>query len=183
MSAGRPGPNGRDDWRPRPPGPEEKRGATATSPNRDNDDQKMPTLGERLRSPRTWLWLIATWLLIFLLQSVFLPQPADRTAISYTFFKEQVQAGNVAKITSRGEAVQGEFKAAVKEPTAPPSSSPSPSSAPTSPPSPTRSGWSRSWRSGGCGSPPSRWRSRARPCSPSSSPSGRRCCCSAASSG
>jgi cell division protease FtsH len=48
-------------------------------------------------------WLIAS--LLFGSASV-LP-------ISYTFFREQVEAGNVATVTTQGEAVQGTFKTAV----------------------------------------------------------------------
>ena len=33
--------------------------------------------------------------------------------VSYTFFREQVEAGNVAEITTQGEAVQGVFQKAV----------------------------------------------------------------------
>ena len=34
----------------------------------------------------------------------------------YTFFKQQVIAGNVSEITSRGEDIQGLFKQAVADP-------------------------------------------------------------------
>ena len=40
---------------------------------------------------------------------LFFPEPAAIT-IPYTFFKQQVEAGNVADVTSVGESIQGSFK-------------------------------------------------------------------------
>jgi len=34
----------------------------------------------------------------------------QRTEITYTFFKQQVNAGNVATINSRGDTMQGHFR-------------------------------------------------------------------------
>jgi arabinose-5-phosphate isomerase len=48
-----------------------------------------------------------------------LPEPQDRLTVPYTFFKQQVASGNVSKITSRGEDIQGVFKQPVADPAAP----------------------------------------------------------------
>ncbi|MEN3361133.1 MAG: cell division protease FtsH [Mycobacteriales bacterium] len=63
---------------------------------------------------RLW-WVIALALLInYVFASVLLsPQ---RTAVSYTFFRQQAQAGNVAEITSTGDTIQGQFRTAVAYP-------------------------------------------------------------------
>jgi len=52
-----------------------------------------------------------------LLVPLLFPEPQDRITVPYTFFKQQVADGNVASITSRGEAIQGMFKRAVQDPT------------------------------------------------------------------
>jgi cell division protease FtsH len=45
------------------------------------------------------------------------PEPQDRVTVPYTFFKQQIAAGNVTEITSRGEDIQGVFKLPVGNPT------------------------------------------------------------------
>jgi len=52
------------------------------------------------------VFLAVNWLVA----PVVMPDTNDRITIPYTAFKEQVQAGNVADITTRAEAVQGTFK-------------------------------------------------------------------------
>ncbi|WP_205650646.1 ATP-dependent zinc metalloprotease FtsH [Actinoplanes solisilvae] len=42
--------------------------------------------------------------------SSFLLSPPQREPVSYTFFVSQVQAGNVAEITSTGDTIEGQFK-------------------------------------------------------------------------
>jgi cell division protease FtsH len=57
---------------------------------------------------RTWwiilIALVANWVLASLLLG------AQRTTVSYTFFRQQVQAGNVTEITSTGDAMEGQFR-------------------------------------------------------------------------
>jgi cell division protease FtsH len=72
-----------------------------------------------MRSRRFWLTLAALLLLNWLLAPILFPEPRDRLSIPYTLFKQQVTAGNVAEITSRGDAVQGTFKAPVVDPVPP----------------------------------------------------------------
>ncbi len=106
----------RDGSRPRPPGPEEKRGATATS---DKPDKPKPSMLDQFRSPRFWLVLLALLAINWVVAPLLFPEPHDRVTVPYTFFKQQVTAGNVAKITSRADDIQGEFKQAVADPNPP----------------------------------------------------------------
>jgi cell division protease FtsH len=121
------GPNDRaDGGRPRPPGPEERRGATATS----GDDRRkpQPSLGDVFRTPRFWITLVLLLALNWLLVPLLFPEPNDRVTVPYTFFREQVQAGNVLEITSRGDDIQGTFKQPVTAPPepVPPGATPTP---------------------------------------------------------
>ncbi len=66
---------------------------------------------------------------------VFFPEPSSIT-IPYTFFKKQVEAGNVENVSSVGDSIRGSFKTEV---TYPPQESQAPSAkAPASPPSDQR---------------------------------------------
>jgi cell division protease FtsH len=78
----------------------------------DNGRQKPPDWRRLTR--RLW-WIAALFLLVnWLVMSVLLsPQ---RTTVSYTFFRQQVQSGNVTEITSTGDTIEGEFRKAVKYP-------------------------------------------------------------------
>ena len=101
--------------RRRPPGPEERRGATATS-NDNRDGTQRPGMWSSLRLPRFWIILVGLLLLNQILLPIFFPQPQDRILVPYTFFKQQVEAGNVAEITGQGEDIQGVFKQPVADP-------------------------------------------------------------------
>ena len=103
----------RRDERPRPPGPEEKGGATATSGQRDKNK---PSMLDQMRAPRFWVILLIMLAVNWLVVPLLFPEPRDRVTVPYTFFKQQVAAANVAKITSRGDDIQGEFKQAVTDP-------------------------------------------------------------------
>jgi len=59
-------------------------------------------------------WMRFGWMLVILLAlnwiiSSFLLAPPERTPVSYTFFLSQVQAVNVAEITSTGDTIEGSF--------------------------------------------------------------------------
>jgi cell division protease FtsH len=73
-----------------------------------------------LPSPlRRWLGLAIFPLLLglnFLLISVVSPGQPPRIEVSYTFFKQQVEAGNVVEISTRADTIQGTFKQAVTYP-------------------------------------------------------------------
>jgi cell division protease FtsH len=51
----------------------------------------------------------------YMAMRVLYPAPSS-VAVSYTFFKRQVEAGNVAKVTSAGDALHGSFKTAITYP-------------------------------------------------------------------
>ncbi|MFL6111760.1 MAG: ATP-dependent zinc metalloprotease FtsH, partial [Catenulispora sp.] len=68
----------------------------------------------RLPPKRRPPWLRFGWMLLVLLAlnwiiSSVLLAPAPRTAVAYTFFLSQVDARNVAEITSTGDMIQGTF--------------------------------------------------------------------------
>src|SRR4051794_18475012 len=56
-----------------------------------------------------WLWVGGFLVINWILMSVFMGPPA-RTSVSYTFFTDQLDAGNVQTVTSTGDTVQGEFR-------------------------------------------------------------------------
>src|ERR1700738_2223975 len=101
--------------RPRPPGPNDvQRAAPKAEPPKQS-----------LMKPRPW-WISFILVLVvnYLLVQFFLPAtPPTRIDVPYTFFKQQVAAGNVSEITSRADVIQGLFKQAVTyppdQPTAP----------------------------------------------------------------
>ena len=51
----------------------------------------------------------------YLVMRVFFPEPSSIT-VPYTFFKQQVKAGNVEDVTSVGDSIQGTFKSPVSYP-------------------------------------------------------------------
>jgi cell division protease FtsH len=59
---------------------------------------------------RTWLWFALILLANFLLVRLLLPGPEAPLEVPYTFFKEQVRAGNVEMIYSQGDSVEGRFE-------------------------------------------------------------------------
>ena len=119
-SSGHPSMNGHRQERPRPPGTEEKHGATATSHSNKKGKSRWRLTPSPLRTIKFWLilagllllnyWVIVPWLF---------PAPQDRVNVPYTFFKQQVVAGNVADITGQGQELQGDFKRPVADPTSP----------------------------------------------------------------
>ena len=78
----------------------------APAPPGGKQDGAKPNWGRVVR--RTWwlvlLALIVNWIIASTLMG------SDRTTVSYTFFREQVQAGNVAEVTSTGDTIQGVFR-------------------------------------------------------------------------
>ncbi len=104
--------------RPLRPAPTPSGRQSSASPS-DKDNASKSKLPMR---PRPW-WL--TFLLILLLNyliiSFLVPdRQQQRVEVPYTFFKQQVEAGNVAEISTRADVIQGTFKQPV---TYPPNSS------------------------------------------------------------
>src|SRR5205823_3104333 len=64
---------------------------------------------------RWWRLLLFPALLLanFVLIQQMTPGQPQRTEVSYTFFKQQVQADNVAQISTRADTIQGTFKQSV----------------------------------------------------------------------
>ncbi len=82
--------------------------------------QKPPRLGRMTDNrgrPRPSFWtILAVALLVNWLVSSMMLAEEDRARIPYTFFRAQVEAGNVSEITSTEDAIEGRFKAKVKYP-------------------------------------------------------------------
>ncbi|MFB6543373.1 ATP-dependent zinc metalloprotease FtsH [Streptomyces virginiae] len=72
-----------------------------------------PAAAPKRRMPGGWRGLILTALIVYLLANLVLSffNEGDEPTISYTEFSKQVAAGNVSKIYSKGDAIQGELKA------------------------------------------------------------------------
>src|SRR5438128_12174599 len=69
-----------------------------------------PPLPKPIR--RWWRWLLCPALLVlnYLLILFVTPGQPQRVELSYTFFKQQVTADNVAQISTRTDTIQGTFK-------------------------------------------------------------------------
>src|SRR5688572_19023345 len=126
-----PGSNGRADQptsgpngtRPRPPGPESPRLRGAPGPAGTGGDQGQRPFWNLMS--RRWLWILGGLLIANLVAtSFFSNEPTqNRNQVSYSFFKEQVETGNVADVTARGDILQGTFKRSVAPPKDPNSTS------------------------------------------------------------
>ncbi len=85
----------------------------------------------RLWPPPWWLIFLVLMIANYAVTQVFFPEPSWIT-IPYTFFKKQVEAGNVAAVSSVGDSIEGSFNTAVTYPV--PMSQPPPANAPASSP-------------------------------------------------
>jgi cell division protease FtsH len=65
---------------------------------------------------RFWWILIALLALNWYLGSQVPDQRDQRIVVPYTFFREQVERGNVQEVTSEGQTIQGEFRREVRPP-------------------------------------------------------------------
>ncbi|MFD5629546.1 MULTISPECIES: ATP-dependent zinc metalloprotease FtsH [unclassified Streptomyces] len=76
-----------------------------------------PASGKR-KMPGGWGGLILTALVVYLIANLVLSffNEGDEPTISYTEFSKQVDAGNVTKIYSKGDAIQGQLKNAQDNP-------------------------------------------------------------------
>jgi cell division protease FtsH len=64
---------------------------------------------------RFWLVLLALLAANYVIAGLVSNNPS-RESVPYSYFREQVSAGNVSEVTSTGDTIQGEFKKAVKPP-------------------------------------------------------------------
>src|SRR5512135_3043766 len=62
-----------------------------------------------------WIFLLVLLAVNWIVSSTLLAPPS-RAEVSYTYFRQQVDAGNVAEITSTGDSIDGEFRAPVRPP-------------------------------------------------------------------
>jgi cell division protease FtsH len=65
---------------------------------------------------RSWLWFALILLANFLLVRLLFPGPEAPVEVPYTFFKEEVRAGNVEAIYSQGDSIEGRFEKPVTYP-------------------------------------------------------------------
>ena len=65
---------------------------------------------------RSWLWFALILLVNFMLFRFLFPGPEAPVEVPYTFFKEEVRAGNVEAIYSQGDSVEGRFEEPVTYP-------------------------------------------------------------------
>ncbi|MFF8833636.1 ATP-dependent zinc metalloprotease FtsH [Streptomyces sp. NPDC015131] len=87
-------------------------------PPRDRTDQPWRSEGAppppppRRRMPGNWVWLLLAALAVFGLTNLALAyfDDGDGRTLSYTDFSREVADGNVAKIYSKGDAIEGELK-------------------------------------------------------------------------
>ena len=88
----------------------------ATPPGGQPGGSKDTVSYQRSMRPQPW-WVVFLVILgaNYLLTRVFFPEPSSIT-IPYTFFKEQIEAGNVENVTSVGDSIAGSFKREVSYP-------------------------------------------------------------------
>jgi cell division protease FtsH len=80
------------------------------------DPQPGPPSRPPTLPPRTWLAFLAILVANFLFMRWMFPGPGEPITVPYTFFREQIAAGNVAEIYSRGERIEGRFRTPVTYP-------------------------------------------------------------------
>lgn len=61
------------------------------------------------RGPNVWVIIGALLLLNFLIVNVFFPGQPELVEVPYTLFRDQVEAGNVVRVATRSDVLQGEF--------------------------------------------------------------------------
>ena len=101
-----------------PPGPEE--GGPGWRVEGAPGPQEKPAEG-RWRMPRLpggsrFWWILIALLAVNWFVVSLIPDRESRLNVPYTAFREQVQAGNVSEVTSRGDTIQGTFKKEVTYP-------------------------------------------------------------------
>src|SRR5215207_1924931 len=86
--------------------------------NRSDEQRRATGAGERSTMPprRSWLWFALILLANILIVRFLLPGPQAPVEVPYTFFKEEVRAGNVEAIYSQGDTVEGRFEEPVTYP-------------------------------------------------------------------
>src|SRR4051812_20388141 len=101
---------GRDGDRSDPPAPWRVEGMRGGPPS--------GTPGQSPRRINVWWLLLGALAINWLVMSLLFTAPT-RTTVSYTFFTEQLNAGNVQTVTSTADTIQGAFKKPATYPTGP----------------------------------------------------------------
>src|SRR5829696_1773024 len=87
-------------------------GSPPDEPRSASGPERQSTMPPR----RSWLWFALILLANFLLVRFLFPGPEAPVEVPYTFFKEEVRAGNVEAIYSQGDTVEGRFEKPVTYP-------------------------------------------------------------------
>src|SRR3712207_1084984 len=87
-------------------------GSPPDEPRRASGPARQSTMPPR----RSWLWFALLLLANFLLVKFLFPGPEASVEVPYTYFKEEVRAGNVEAIYSQGDTVEGRFENPVTYP-------------------------------------------------------------------
>ncbi len=116
-AAGAPGGAVRVDVPPAPRTPDAAETEQRT-PWRVEGARPQPPGGPRRRwqAGRSFWWTLLALLAVNWLVSSLLLRPAAHTEVSYTFFRAQVEAGNVTSVTAIEDQIQGSFRTPVKYP-------------------------------------------------------------------
>ncbi|MBW3607331.1 MAG: ATP-dependent zinc metalloprotease FtsH [Actinobacteria bacterium] len=108
----RPGPTGSDSPGERPPWRVEGERDDDTA----SDERRKGRFG--ISSPpgsrRFWRFLLVLLVLNIVLAQLIPSSEDERLDVPYTYFREQVKAGNVQEVNARNDVIQGQFRKAVK---------------------------------------------------------------------
>jgi cell division protease FtsH len=93
-------------------------GENRPTTNRSDELRRASGPGGQSTMPpaRSWLWFALILLANVLIVMFLLPGPEAPVEVPYTFFKEEVRAGNVKAIYSQGDTVEGRFEEPVTYP-------------------------------------------------------------------
>ena len=86
--------------------------------NRSDEQRRAPGPAGQSNMPRarSWLWFALILLVNFMLVRFLFPGPEAPVEVPYTFFKDEVRAGNVESIYSQGDTVEGRFEKPITYP-------------------------------------------------------------------
>jgi cell division protease FtsH len=95
--------------------PTRKKAAVPPSGGPPKSSKEAASERPRLQPQPWWLIFLVIMIVNYAMTRVFFPESSSIT-VSYTFFKKQVEAGNVANVTSVGDSIRGSFKTEVTYP-------------------------------------------------------------------
>jgi cell division protease FtsH len=73
----------------------------------------------KMRFPRWLLWLSLGLLVLNFFFASRVPDKGGRITVPYSFFRTEVERGNVTKVNAQGDIIQGEFRKETQEPNPP----------------------------------------------------------------